>query len=351
MLIGRSRELELVREFLASTAAAGARLLLAGDAGLGKTALLDEAAESAAATGMRVLRAGGIEFEADLPFSGLSQVLLPLTGDLDTLAGQYSDVLATALGLRPGSAPGRFIVCNAVLGMLRRASEAGPLVLVIDDLQWLDQPSAEVLRFVGQRLAGSRIGLLVAALPDGSVTLERAGWPLHELAPLDHAVAVELLYSRFPTLAAGVRRRLLAEAAGNPLALLELPATLSEQQRQALRALPSVLPLSHRLEVVDASRIAALPPPPGTCCYSPCWQAPANSASCRPQRTTRNFGTCARPSGMSSSASTSAAASWSSAIRLSGRRCWSPQTALSSASRTLSWPGSWPRIPTVAPGT
>jgi DNA-binding CsgD family transcriptional regulator len=259
MLLGRSKELGLIRAFLTRTADSGAHLLLVGDAGLGKTALLNEAAHAAAASGMQVMRAGGVEFESDLVFAGLNQAFLPLVDDFDRLAGEYNHVLATAVGLRPGRLPGRSAVCNAVLGLLRRASEVSPVVLIVDDLQWLDRLSNEVLSFVGRRVEGGQVGLLVAGRPGGRAIIYRAGWPTHELAPLDNAAARQLLESRFPMLTPGVRRRLLAEAAGNPLALLELPTALSEGQCQALQALPPVLPLSRRLQVLFGSPVAALP--------------------------------------------------------------------------------------------
>ncbi|HEY7323207.1 MAG TPA: ATP-binding protein [Streptosporangiaceae bacterium] len=259
MLLGRSRELQLIGDFLARTADSGAQLLLVGEPGLGKTALLNETAELAAASGIQILRAGGVELEADLVFAGLNQALLPLADNFDKLAGDYSTVLATVLGLRPGHLPDRFTIGNAVLGLLRRASQDSPAVLIVDDLQWLDRLSDQVLSFVGRRAGGSRVGLIVAARPGGRATLYGASWPTHVLAPLDEAAAQQLLQSRFPTLAPGVRRRLQAEAAGNPLALLELPAALSEWQRQALQALPLVLPLSPRLETLFDPRVAALP--------------------------------------------------------------------------------------------
>ncbi len=151
------------------------------------------------------------------------------------------------------------MVSNAALSVLRQAAEVRPLLLVVDDLQWLDRASADVLSFVARRLSGSRVGFLAAARsgPDG---IFGAGIPTHELGPLDAAAASELLRTRFPSLAPGVRRRLLAEAGGNPLALLELPGALSGGQQCALRSLPVVLPLTDRLQALFASRVADLSP-------------------------------------------------------------------------------------------
>ncbi|HKD87666.1 MAG TPA: AAA family ATPase [Streptosporangiaceae bacterium] len=259
MLLGRSTELEQIGKFLARLPDSGAHLLFVGGAGLGKTALLTKAAEDAVASGMLVLRACAVESEIGLDFAGLNQMLLPVSCDLDRFADQYGDVLATALGLRPGRLPGRYEVSKAVLGVLRRLSAVSPTVVIVDDLQWLDRLSVEVLSFVSRRVADSRVGVLAAARPAGREVILRAGWPTHELTPLDNGAAHQLLQSRFPMLASSVRMRLVAEAAGNPLALLELPTALTEGQRRAFQPLPSALPLSHRLEILFASGITALP--------------------------------------------------------------------------------------------
>ena len=145
--------------------------------------------------------------------------------------------------------------------MLRRAAAASPVLVIADDLPWLDRASAGVLGFVARRLAGSRIGFLAASRPGQESFFERAGLAQHELGPLDDQAACGLLSSRFPELAPRVVQRVLAEAQGNPLALLELPATLSGAQRTAAAALPVVLPLSRRLQGLFASRASALPAP------------------------------------------------------------------------------------------
>ena len=131
--------------------------------------------------------------------------------------------------------------------------------MVVDDLPWLDRASAGVLGFVARRLAGSRVGFLAASRPGQESFFERAGLARHELGPLDEQDAIALVRSRFPNLAPQVRERVVAEAQGNPLALLELPAALSDAQRVAAEALPVALPLSVRLQAVFASRVADLP--------------------------------------------------------------------------------------------
>ena len=134
-------------------------------------------------------------------------------------------------------------------------------VIAVDDLQWLDEPSACVLGFVARRLAGSRIGLLAASRRVPSSFFERLGLPEHELSPLDEAAAAELVTSAYPDLATGVCARVLAEARGNPLALLELPAALSEAQRAGAEVLPAMLPLTHRLKAAFSGAICDLPEP------------------------------------------------------------------------------------------
>jgi DNA-binding CsgD family transcriptional regulator len=253
--VGRADELALVRELVARAATDGEALLVLGDAGVGKTLLLETAAQAGSAQGLRVLRACGVEFEAGLAFSGLSQALLPLFDEFSELSATHRDALSVALGLGEGSSPDRLVVAIATVTLLRKASAERPLLLIVDDLAWLDPASAEVLGFAAHRLAGSRIGFLAASRPQD----ESFGLPELLLEPLDEQAAGELLDSRFPTLASSVRDRVLAEAQGSPLALIELPAALSEAQRLGIDELPAVLPLGRKLRGLFASGLQALP--------------------------------------------------------------------------------------------
>jgi hypothetical protein len=144
--------------------------------------------------------------------------------------------------------------------LLRLAAAAEPMLLIVDDLQWLDRSSAAVLSFVARRLTGCRLGFLVAARTAPDSYFDHTGVPVLEVGRLDDAASADLVGARFPTLAPQVRRRVLAAAEGNPLALLELPAAMSEPQRSATEALPAVLPLDRRLQTLFASRISDLPP-------------------------------------------------------------------------------------------
>jgi DNA-binding CsgD family transcriptional regulator len=258
-LAGRDGDLDVIRAFLTEVAGPGATLLLTGEPGVGKSALLDAAHEMATAVGVRVLRAAGVEFEADVSFSGLNQVLLPLGEELAQLSAAHRDVLNVALGLAVGPSADLLVVSNAALALLRRAAADQPLLVIVDDLPWLDRASAFVLGFIGRRLTSSRIGILTVARSGAVTVADRSDLPEHELRPLDSGAAAGLLDARFPELAPGVRRRVMAEALGNPLALLDLPAALSDTQRCALAPLPPILPLSRRLQALFTSRVADLP--------------------------------------------------------------------------------------------
>jgi hypothetical protein len=259
-LVGRQSEMERIRAFLAAARTDGAALLVTGEPGVGKSVLLNAATETtASAGGMRILRAAGVQFEAETSFSGLNQVLLPLIGELPQLAAVHRNALNVALGFGEGPAPSRLLVSNAALVLLRQAATAEPVLVVVDDLPWLDRASAGVLSFVARRLAGSHVGLLGASRTGAVDFFDHSGLPELEVHRLDDASAGQLLDSRFPELAFGVRERLLAEAQGNPLALLELPIALSPEMRASAKALPSALPLSRRLQTLFGSRITELP--------------------------------------------------------------------------------------------
>jgi len=259
-LVGRSRELTRLTAFLDRVRAGGESLLVAGEAGAGKTALLDAAARLASAAGFLVLRSAATEFEAGLSYATLNQVLLPLRAEFGQVSPACREALEVALGFGFGPAPDRLTVSNAAVELLNWAATSRPVLVIVDDLPWLDRASAAVLGFVARRLAGSRVGFLGALRSEQETFFERAGLAEFELAPLDEESAAALLGARYPLLAAGVRERLLAEARGNPLALLELPAALSTPQRTADTELPDVLPLGRRLQELFAARVWELPP-------------------------------------------------------------------------------------------
>jgi DNA-binding CsgD family transcriptional regulator len=258
-LIGRDDDLDHLRVFVDRAALGGGALLLSGDAGVGKTVLLDATAEYARAAGCTVLRAVGAEFERAVGFAGLHQVLRPLLGRLADLEPTFRAALDVALGRRTGTPPSHLVVSNAVLSVLGRAGGEGPVLVVVDDLPWLDRASAQVLGLVARRLAGSRVGLVAARRTGEEGYFDRGGLPEREIGPLDDAAAEALVADRFPAMASAVRRRLVADARGNPLALLELPVALSRSQRSGTGQLPDQLPLSRRLQAVFEARVGSLP--------------------------------------------------------------------------------------------
>ena len=261
LLFGRDKDLELLHAFVDQSSSDGGGLLLSGAPGVGKTVLLEAAAAHAADAGLRVLRGAGAEFEADLSFAGLNQVLHPLFDDVEDLSPSQRSALEVALGLGDGPAPDQLVVCNAGLSLLVKAASKAPLLVIVDDLQWVDRASALVLGFVARRLHGTRVGFLAALRSGDESFFERSGLRGHDLDPLDDAASTALLADRFPALAPRVRQRLMAEAQGNPLALLELPAALTGMDSPPRVLASATLPLSQRLQAVFAARITGLPAP------------------------------------------------------------------------------------------
>ncbi|QDN84306.1 AAA family ATPase [Streptomyces sp. S1A1-7] len=257
MLVGREHELKVVEEFVLRAASDGDALVLYGEAGVGKTVLLDAAEEAAAESGVPVMRTVGVEVETDLAYAALYRLLTPFLSQLDGLSGQQRRTLATALGLDEGPPPDRLAVSNAVLSLLGLARGDGPLLVIVDDLPWLDRMSAAVLAFVARRLAGARIGFLGAFRTGESSFFDGGGLAALEVMPLGQTAAGSLIDRRFPALAPRVRQQVLAEAAGNPLALLELPARVTDRSHERQPA--PALPLSQRLEHLFAARVDPLP--------------------------------------------------------------------------------------------
>lgn len=261
MLVGRERELAALERFLDGAAREGTALVVVGDAGMGKTALLDVAERQAGQRATRVLRASGVEFEAELSFAGLHQLLLPVAAVFDDLPAVHRAAVATALGLERGEPPERLLLATATLALLRRLARAAPLLLVVDDLQWLDRASAIVLSLVARRLGDSRVGLLLAQRSAEESFFDRVALPTLALAPLDEVAAGELVRTLHPTFHPSVRQRIVAEGGGNPLALLELPKGVTAAQETGADFLPATLPLTDRLRRLFTQRVAALPAP------------------------------------------------------------------------------------------
>src|SRR3954471_7813732 len=217
MLRGRRAECrELDRLLETMHAGRSAVLVLRGEAGIGKTALLEYMAGHA--EGCRVLHAVGVESEMELPFAGLHQLCSPLLGGLERLPPPQREALATAFGLSSGARPDRFFVGLALLSLLSDGADEQPLLCVIDDAQWLDRSSAQVLSFVARRLHAESIGILFGVREPGELD-ELAGLPEMWLEGLSEGHADASLASVISgPLDERVRERILAETHGNPLA-------------------------------------------------------------------------------------------------------------------------------------
>jgi DNA-binding CsgD family transcriptional regulator len=258
-LVGRDGELAVLRSFVAEAAAGrGGALVVTGAPGIGKSVLLDAAAQEAGDAGARVLRASGVEFEADIAFSGLNQLVLPLSQTAGALGPRRGKALSVAFGFDDAAVVERVAVADATVALVRRAAASQPLLLVVDDIMWLDRSSAFVLGFVARRLAESPAALIVASRPHEDSFFDRAGLPELALGALDDAEAVELLRPHSPGLVPAVVDRLVREAGGNPLALVELPRTLTAAQRWGTEPLPPVMRLTQRLHALFSPRVAAL---------------------------------------------------------------------------------------------
>ena len=231
----------------------GRALVVRGEAGVGKSALLEYAVRAAA--DMRVVRAAGVESEMELAFASLHQLCGPLLDRLEGLPVPQRDALEIAFGLRAGAAPDRFLVGLAVLTLLAEAAGEQPLLCLVDDAQWLDRTSAQVLAFAARRLLAEPVGVVFAAREPGD---QFRGVPDLEVVGLADQDARTLLRSavRF-RLDERVRDRILAEANGNPLALLELPRGLRPEQLAGGFGL--VGPVPARIEDGFRRRLAALP--------------------------------------------------------------------------------------------
>jgi DNA-binding CsgD family transcriptional regulator len=250
-LYGRDAELATLDDLLdrARRGSSGA-LVLRGDPGIGKTALLARAIERAG--GFQVIRAAGVEDEAELPYAGLHLLLLSALHRVAALPDVQAEALRGAVGLAKAGPPDRFLVGLAVLSLLAEVAADQPLLCVVDDAHWLDHASAAALLFAARRLGTESIVLLFGARPG---VFPAAGLPELALPGLSTQAATELLGTSLPP---GRRYRVLAEAAGNPLALLELPRALNDA------VLEGPLPLTDRLREAFESRLAGLPEPTTT---------------------------------------------------------------------------------------
>jgi DNA-binding CsgD family transcriptional regulator len=255
-LTGRRSECDLLDRLVEAVRDGESRaLVVRGEPGVGKTALLEYLVEQA--SGCRVARAAGVQSEMELAFAGLHQLLAPMLDRVEHLPSPQRDALRTAFGVSPGSAPDRLFVALAVLSLLSDVAEQRPLICVVDDEQWLDRASAQVLAFVARRLETESVGLVFAAR---STSDELAGLPQLVVEGLDEGDARALLDSVLTgPLDARVRDQIVSETRGNPLALLELLRGYTPAELAGGFALPGAVPLAGRIEESFRRRLDALP--------------------------------------------------------------------------------------------
>jgi DNA-binding CsgD family transcriptional regulator len=260
LLVGRQHELAVIGAFLEAAGTGGATLLLTGEPGVGKTALLDAAAVAGSGAGLRVLQGGGVAAENEVGFAGLHQLLHPVLEDLDRVPAPSRAALDVALGLRPGPDPAPMQVLHGCLALLGEVAARTPLLLLVDDVQLLDGASRTVLGFVGRRVGGHRIGVLAATRAEFGRSCQRSDFPRLEVAPLTDDEAMRLLTRTFPHLPGRTLRSIAHDAQGSPLALLEFGAAAGSPRSGGRRRSTGTTAGPSR-DVLEfyAARVRALP--------------------------------------------------------------------------------------------
>jgi DNA-binding CsgD family transcriptional regulator len=256
VLVGRTDEVSRIERLLeCARDGESCALVVHGDAGIGKTALLDEVVARTA--GFTVLRARPLQAECELPFAGLFDLVRPLLPLLGRIPPQQAAVLSGALALGPPTPGDRFAAAAATISLLSAGAEQGPILVVVDDAQWLDSPSREALEFASRRLGSVRI-LVLMAMRDrpmrGDSGIERM-----QLRGLVPAAAAELLAAAGRPVSPTVRDRLIAETAANPLALREALSTLTNQQLRGVVPLTEPIPIAATLERSFSHRLESMP--------------------------------------------------------------------------------------------
>ncbi|MFB7475251.1 AAA family ATPase [Kitasatospora sp. NPDC056184] len=263
-LFGRDEELAAVDALVDALPEHGDALLIHGAPGIGRSAVLDHAADRARARGFTVLRASGVQAESDLPFAGLHQLTHTVTDLLAHLPTPQAQALLGAFGMAEpspaASGPPLFLLSLATLGLLGAAAAEAPVLLVADDAQWLDGPTLDVLAFVARRIGAQPVGLLIAVRDDRTAWRGTPGIRELHLTPLAPVAADALLDARHPALTPGTRRQVAELSAGNPLALTELPLTLGTDPAPADSTMLPQPALTTRLERAFCASLADLPP-------------------------------------------------------------------------------------------
>jgi DNA-binding CsgD family transcriptional regulator len=259
VLYGRDPERAKVGELLeAARLSRSGALVIRGEPGIGKTALLEDTRDRAA--DMHVLSARGVQSESELPYAALHQLLRPAFDHIDRLSAPQAAALRGALGLGAGGGADRVLVFAACLSLLSELAERRPVLCLVDDAHWLDLESADALRFVARRLDAEGVAIVFCAREGDGSTFEGADLPSLTLAGLDHEAAATLLaHGAGVEAAPSVQTRLLEQTRGNALALLELPTVLTGAQLAGDAPLPEALPMTHQVEGVFLERVRRLP--------------------------------------------------------------------------------------------
>jgi DNA-binding CsgD family transcriptional regulator/tetratricopeptide (TPR) repeat protein len=261
VLYGRDRERAEIWALLeAARSSQSGALVIRGEAGIGKSSLLEDARDRA--TDMQVLHARGIDSESELPFAGLHQLLRPALQLVETLPEPQAAALNGALGLADRSGEDRFLISAACLTLLAELAERRPVLCLVDDAQWLDTASTDAFLFVARRLHAEGIVMLFAARDAEGRQWDSGALPVLRLSGLDAESAATVVARHAGTdIAPAVRDALVAQAGGNALALAELPAALTARQLSGEESLPEVLPLSRDVERLFHERVGRLPEP------------------------------------------------------------------------------------------
>ena len=258
-LFGRERELAAVRELLDGVVGRGVALLVRGRAGVGTSSLLAAARAEASSRRMQTLTVTGTRLEADLPFAGLHQLVQPFMEGVGGLPAPQRDAVLTAFGMSPGTGPNLLFVALGTLKLLAAAAARDPLVLLADDAQWLDAATSEVLTIIARRLEPTPVALVAAVRTGYQTPLTSAGLGELDLHPLEPVAARTLLDASAGPLTSAEREQVLADAEGNPLALMELPGPLRAGRAGYGGMLPALPPLTSRLNQAFAPRDHELP--------------------------------------------------------------------------------------------
>jgi hypothetical protein len=257
-LIGRKDEVVRIASVVDRIRNRGGALVIRGEPGIGKSALLDRARDHAGSLGARKLESVGVESESELAFAGLHQLLGPVSSRIEGLPDPQRQALDAAFGVDDRAEPDPFHVALAAYRLISDAADSSPLLLMADDAQWLDRSSLDVLTFIARRLDNEPV-VFVAALRDGfSTALEEAGLPILELDRLSAPDSERLLDHIASGLSPDVRGRVLTEAAGNPLGLVELARAMPESGDPVELLPPAPATLTARLERAFGARLDGL---------------------------------------------------------------------------------------------